>query len=48
MRLLSRHGEAPDRAAAALRWLPPLVGLMTGLFAVYVLLLVNRQLGFTP
>ena len=37
--------KAPDRAAAALRWLPPLVGLMTGLFAAYVLLLVNRKLG---
>lgn len=37
--------KAPDRAAAALRWLPPLVGLMTGLFAAYVLLLVNRPLG---
>ncbi|ODT57699.1 MULTISPECIES: hypothetical protein [Paracoccus] len=32
--------------AAALRGLPPLVGLMVGLFSAYVLL-VNRQLGLS-
>ncbi|MFN3277405.1 MAG: inorganic phosphate transporter [Paracoccus hibiscisoli] len=39
--------KAPDRAAAALRWLPPLVGLMVGLFSAYVLLMMNRQLGLS-
>lgn len=40
--------EAPDRGAAALVWLPALVGLMTGLFAAYVMLLLDRRIGAPP
>lgn len=36
--------NAPDRARAAGRWLPPLVGAMCGLLAAYVVLLADRHL----
>lgn len=36
--------DAPDRAAAARRWLPPLVGATAGLFAAYLALLGRAHL----
>ena len=36
--------DAPDRGAAAMRWLPPLVGVMTGGFAAYLVLLARMYL----
>lgn len=40
--------DAPDRAAAAQRWLPFLVGAMASLFLAYMALLVMRRLGLWP
>ncbi|RNF33031.1 inorganic phosphate transporter [Paracoccus methylarcula] len=40
--------EAPDRAAAAQRWLPVLIGAMAGLFLAYLALLVARRLDIWP
>ena len=40
--------EAPDRIAAAMRWLPPLVGLMVGLFSAYLIVLVDRRIDLPP
>ncbi len=37
--------EAPDRGRAALRWLPPMVGAMCGLFAAYAMLLARPVTG---
>ncbi|MDP5306590.1 inorganic phosphate transporter [Paracoccus spongiarum] len=36
--------DVPDRAAAALFWLPPLVGLTAGLFAAYLALLARDHI----
>lgn len=40
--------EAPDRAMAAQRWLPLLIGAMAGLFLAYLALLVARRLDVWP
>lgn len=40
--------DAPDRAAAAQRWLPVLVGVMAALFLAYLALLASRRLGIWP
>ena len=40
--------DAPDRAGAALRWLPLLVGLMAALFLAYLALLAARRIGIWP
>ena len=40
--LVHRHvSGAPDRPTAARRWLPPMIGAMTGLFAAYVATLLR-------
>lgn len=46
--LLRHVVEAPDRPAAALRWLPPMAGAMSGLFAAYVIVLVTAGGGLGP
>lgn len=38
-----RVGQAKDREAAALRWIPALVGVMIGLFGIYLALLISRR-----
>ncbi|MFC0200015.1 inorganic phosphate transporter [Paracoccus rhizosphaerae] len=44
--LRTRVVEAADRGAAALRWLPPMVALMCGLFVAYVVLLLAGTTSF--
>ena len=39
-----RVAQADNREAAALRWIPALVGVMVGLFGIYLSLLISRRL----